>query len=162
MPLFKKNGDPLSQRARELTAKIADLEGKIQQLHEKIQPDDQPRFRSTAYPQNVSVSAREPVFEAVDQNQLKNIPEPRPATGPLSELTAPKRDLAGMLDVVKKYFSGSPAANPKLLTYLAAGNVQGLRPLRYEKRVARNRFLALTLVFIAVLFGIFYFLARRR
>jgi hypothetical protein len=43
---------------------------------------------------------------------------------------------------------------------LAAGNIQGLRPLRYEKRVARNRFVALTMVLVIVLFGLFCFLAR--
>ncbi len=74
---------------------------------------------------------------------------------------APKYDLAALFERVKRYFRGPPPANPKLVNYLAAGNIQGLRPLRYEKRVARNRFLALTVVFFAVLFGIFYFLARR-
>lgn len=160
---IKKNGDPISQRSRELTARIAELEAKIQKLHEKIEPaDERPRFRSTAYPQNGSAPPKEPVFEPVDRAPLKNAPEPRLAPTPLTELNAPPRGWKGLSDRVKKYFTGSPASNPKLVTYLAAGNVQGLRPLRYEKRVARNRFLALTLVFVAVLFGIFYFLAQRR
>jgi hypothetical protein len=66
-----------------------------------------------------------------------------------------------LADRIKRHFRGPPAANPKLVNYLAAGNIQGLRPLRYEKRVARNRFVALTLVFVVVLFGLFCFLARR-
>ena len=66
-----------------------------------------------------------------------------------------------LVDRIKRHLSGPPAANPKLINYLAAGNIQGLRPLRYEKRVARNRFIALTVVFVFVLFGIFYFLVRR-
>jgi hypothetical protein len=37
----------------------------------------------------------------------------------------------------------------------AAGGVHGLRPLRYEKRVARNRFFALFIIVVAALFGLF-------
>jgi hypothetical protein len=162
MLLFKKNGDPISQRSRELTAKIAELEAKIQKLHEKIEPEDRPRYRSTALPPGAPTPAREPVFEPVDRNQLKSASHSRSAATPLAETGAPKRGLFGFLDRIKKNFTGSPTSNPKLVNYLAAGNVQGLRPLRYEKRVARNRFLALTFVFVAVLFGIFYFLAQRR
>jgi hypothetical protein len=163
MALFKKkNGDPISQRSRELTAKIAELEAKIQRLHERIEPEKGPRYRSTALPQGASPPAREPVFEPVDRNQLKSASQSRSGATQLNETGDPKRGLSGFLDRVKKNFTGSPTSNPKLVNYLAAGNVQGLRPLRYEKRVARNRFLALTLVFVAVLFGIFYFLAQRR
>jgi hypothetical protein len=38
--------------------------------------------------------------------------------------------------------------------YLAAGGVQGLRPLRYEKRVARNRFILFVALLFSVLLGI--------
>ncbi|HUA67136.1 MAG TPA: hypothetical protein VMA13_01195, partial [Candidatus Saccharimonadales bacterium] len=54
-----------------------------------------------------------------------------------------KYDLWSLLDRFRKQFHGPPAANPKLVNYLAAGSIQGLRPLRYEKRVARNRFILL-------------------
>jgi hypothetical protein len=37
--------------------------------------------------------------------------------------------------------------------YLAAGGVQGLRPLRYEKRVARNRFIFFVVVVFFALLG---------
>jgi hypothetical protein len=46
------------------------------------------------------------------------------------------------------------------VNYLAAGGVQGLRPLRYEKRVARNRFFVLVVVVTAVLVGLFLMLGR--
>ena len=47
-----------------------------------------------------------------------------------------------------------PASNPKLVNYLAAGSIQGLRPLRYEKRVARNCFVFLVVVLLLMLWGI--------
>ena len=45
--------------------------------------------------------------------------------------------------------------NPRLVNYLAAGGVHGLRPLRYEKRVARNRFIALVIILFVILLGVF-------
>jgi hypothetical protein len=169
MGLFKKKADPISERSRELTAKIADLQSRIKKLDQKPEPEDHPRFRSTAYPQGSTVSPRksgemrnaEPVFERVDQNQLKEPPEPLTTARHFNELGARKYNLVALLERIKRHFRGPPAANPKLINYLAAGNIQGLRPLRYEKRVARNRFIALTVVFVVVLFGIFYFLVRR-
>jgi hypothetical protein len=40
------------------------------------------------------------------------------------------------------------------VSYLAAGGIQGLRPLRREKRVARNRFFVLVAFLFFVLLGI--------
>lgn len=56
---------------------------------------------------------------------------------------------------IKKHFEGPTTSNPKLVNYLAAGSIQGLRPLRYEKRVARNRFIVLVVLLIVVLLGFF-------
>jgi len=49
---------------------------------------------------------------------------------------------------------GPTGNNPQLVKMLAAGNIHGLRPLRYEKRVARNRFIALFLTLLGILLGI--------
>jgi cell division protein FtsB len=169
MGFFHKKPDPLSERSRQLTAKIAALESKIKQLNQQAEPADPRRLRSTAYPPGSPAAARpapaarhgEPVFERVDQKPIKDAPEPPPTPGHFNELGARKFDLLGLIERIKRYFRGPPAANPKLLSYLAAGNIQGLRPLRYEKRVARNRFVALALVLVIVLFGLFCFLARK-
>ena len=55
---------------------------------------------------------------------------------------------------VKTHFQGPVASNPKLVHYLSAGSIQGLRPLRYEKRVARNRFIVLAAILVLALWGI--------
>ena len=65
-----------------------------------------------------------------------------------NELGVRKYDLPALLRRVREHFRGPSTSNPKLVSYLAAGGIQGLRPLRYEKRVARNRFIA----FVAILF----------
>jgi hypothetical protein len=169
MGIFKKKADPISARSRELTARISELESRIKQLNRQAEPEDPRRFRSTAYPPGTTAVRptngalhAEPVFERVDQKPLQEIPEPLATARHYNEMGARKFDLVNLAERIKRHFRGPPAANPKLVNYLAAGNIQGLRPLRYEKRVARNRFIALTLVFVVVLFGLFCFLVRRR
>jgi hypothetical protein len=169
MGFFNKKADPISERSNQLTARIAALESRIRQLNQRVEPEDPRRFRSTAYPPGVPSAARpsngaphgEPVFERVDQKQLKEVPAPLATARHGDETGARKFALWEWLERIKRHFRGPPAANPKLVNYLAAGNIQGLRPLRYEKRVARNRFVALTMVLVIVLFGLFCFLARR-
>jgi hypothetical protein len=68
--------------------------------------------------------------------------------------------LAGAWRRLRAHFRGPPASNPRLVTYLAAGSIKGLRPLRYEKRVARNRFIALFVILLALLWGIIYMAVR--
>jgi hypothetical protein len=169
MGFFTKKADPISERSSQLTARIAELESKIKQLSQRVEPEDHRRFRSTAYPPGSPSAARptngapngDPVFERVDQKQLKEVPEPLPTSRHDDETGARKFDFLEWMERLKRHFRGPSAANPKLVNYLAAGNIQGLRPLRYEKRVARNRFVALTMVLVIVLFGLFCFLARR-
>jgi hypothetical protein len=49
------------------------------------------------------------------------------------------------------------------VSYLAAGGIQGLRPLRYEKRVARNRFIFFVIFLVLILLGTFLvFLKKQR
>ena len=72
-----------------------------------------------------------------------------------NELGVRKYDLPALFDRLRHHFSRPAASNPRLVTYLAAGGVHGLRPLRYEKRVARNRFILLVVILLVVLFGIF-------
>jgi hypothetical protein len=163
MGLFKKKTDPISDRAQELTGQIQALEAQIRQLNEQAaQP--QPRLRSTARPGGPApapaVSAREPIFENVNQSHLKAPPE---SAGPqhFNELGIRKYDLAAAWERLKNNFRGPSASNPKLVNYLAAGSIQGLRPLRYEKRVARNRFLVFVVVLFLLLWGLIYYFFRR-
>lgn len=168
MGIFKKKADPISARARELTARIGELESRIKELNRQVEPEDPRRFRSTAYPPGTTPARpangalhAEPVFERVDQKPLQEVAEPLATARHFNEMGTRKFDLVELAERIKRRLRGPPAANPKLINYLAAGNIQGLRPLRYEKRVARNRFIALTLVLVVVLFGLFCFLARR-
>ncbi len=66
-----------------------------------------------------------------------------------------KFDLHGLwLRLKKTDTTPAPTPNEKLVTYLAAGRNHGYTALRKETRVARNRFILLTLVLITVLWSI--------
>jgi hypothetical protein len=164
MGLFQKKADPISARARELGAEISALEARIKKLDQQVQAGQGPRLRSTVYPSGATgaPSAGEPIFENVHQGRLTDAPEPPVTPQHFNELGVRKFDLWAIWQRWKKHLGGRPLANPKLINYLAAGSIQGLRPLRYEKRVARNRFFALFGGFVVIFIGIFYWLIRRR
>jgi hypothetical protein len=163
MGLFTRKTDPISERGKALTAQIASLEAQIKKLDQQIQEQPrQPRLRSAELPHAKAEAAsqkkpplREPIFEPVDHRRLQ------PANG--EECTTPnhyndlgvrKYDLAAAWRRLRSHLGGPSASNPKLVTYLAAGSIKGLRPLRYEKRVARNRFIALFIILVCLLWGI--------
>ncbi|HWD20648.1 MAG TPA: hypothetical protein VHB20_15375 [Verrucomicrobiae bacterium] len=164
---FKKKVDPISARGRELNSKIAALESKIKELNEQARRSETPdaRFRSTAYPQGQTPPAPpppDPVFEKVDRKPLASGPGAEGEERRYNELGLRKYDLYSIWERLRQQWRGPAAPNPKLVNYLAAGSIQGLRPLRYEKRVARRRFIALAIVLSIVLLGIFLSLAKRR
>lgn len=171
MGLFNKKADPISERAKALNAEIAALESKIKKLNsESSESTSQLRVRSTALPHGPTVPATpplpsvppsgEPIFEEVNQHRLQSQPEPPAAPGQFNQLGVRKYDLGGLLRRIKNNFRSRPAPNAKLVNYLAAGSIQGLRPLRYEKRVARNRFVVLTIFLLLLLWGIIAMVVR--
>lgn len=162
MGLLRKKTDPISERAHALNVQIAALEGQIKKLSAGLeQTKTQPRLRSTALPQGMASAAPPadappaPVFEAVDHQPVTAPPEAENRPQLYNDLGLRKYDLVAVWRRFKDLFRHPPPSNPKLLNLLAAGNFQGLRPLRYEKRIARNRFIALVIFFVFLLYGIF-------
>jgi hypothetical protein len=175
MAAKKKGGkdgqpDPISERERTLNDQISSLEAEIKRLDTQIQRTPTPKLRSTAIPHSHTVSrkaepapakplAEEPVFEEI--RPLKPGTETE-APDHFNELGVRKYDLPALLQKLRDQFRRPTTNNPRLVNYLAAGGVHGLRPLRYEKRVARNRFVAFTAVLFLLLLGIILFFARNR
>ena len=183
MGWLRKRTDPISDRARQLNEEIAELEAQIKQLdalpqRDQPQPQPQPRLRSTAMPQRATVvshsspssapvpqaavggNAHEPIFEEVHQDLLKSRGETATTPDHYNDLGVRKYDLPALIRRIKAHFQGPSTTNPKLVSYLAAGGIQGLRPLRYEKRVARNRFIALVIILFVILLGLIMALVR--
>ena len=129
----------------------------------------QPKLRSTALPQNAGATSaapspapsHEPIFEEVGQSRIQSDSE---ATSPAhyNDLGVRKYDLTSAWQRLKNHFRGPVTSNPKLVHYLSAGSIQGLRPLRYEKRVARNRFLFFAAFLVIILWGLIAFIIGRR
>ena len=177
MAWFKKKPDPISDRARALNEEIAALEAQIQRINEqKAQSPPPAKLRSTAIPHGETIQRgaeldapasksetrnskpetpppHEPIFEEVDQDRLKARGEVA-TPDHYNELGVRKYDLPALLRRIRNHFRGPSTNNPKLVHYLAAGGVQGLRPLRYEKRVARNRFVFFVIILFLALLGI--------
>lgn len=78
-----------------------------------------------------------------------------------NDLGVRKYDLFSAWKRLTHHLSGPTSNNPRMVQYLAAGSIQGLRPLRYERRVARNRFLAFLALLILVLWGLAYWSFKR-
>ncbi len=165
MALFKKKPDPIRDQARALSDEIAALESKIKRLDTQLQQSPPaPRLRPATLPQGTNAQrapetapapvTHEPIFEKVDQKQLDPAADSASPPEHFNELGVRKYDLPALLRRIKNHFHGPTTNNPKLVNYLAAGGVQGLRPMRYEKRVARNRFIVFAGILFLVLLGI--------
>ena len=177
MAWFRKKPDPISDRARTLNQEIAELEAQIKKLDSRLQRNPaQPRLRSTAVPHGSNVPhsesapsatpaapvTHEPIFEDVDQDRLKARQEGVATPDHFNDLGVRKYDLPALFRRWRSHFRGPSTTNPKLVSYLAAGGIQGLRPLRYEKRVARNRFIALVVFLFLMMLGIIAAVVRHR
>ena len=172
--MAQKKPDPLSDKARALNDEIAALEAEIKKLDTQLSRTPAPKFRSTATPAGVTIPRAaekpapappphktEPVFEDVRRGPLT------PAVGNetpeiYNELGVRKYDLPALWNRIRNHFRGPTTSNPRLVNYLAAGGVQGLRPLRYEKRVARNRVVVLALILFGILLGTLLIFLRNR
>ncbi|HEY1170508.1 MAG TPA: hypothetical protein VGH19_03980 [Verrucomicrobiae bacterium] len=158
MPWLKKKPDPLTDRAKELSREIAQLEAEIQKLSNRKETP-RPAVRSTALPsESGPVPVRpqprpvhDPVFEEVNARKIAASTEPENTDAHYNDLGVRKYDLLALWRRIRNHFYGPPAHSPKLINYLAAGSIHGLRPLRYESRVARNRFIFYSVCLVIVL-----------
>ncbi|MBM3882487.1 MAG: hypothetical protein FJ387_22645 [Verrucomicrobia bacterium] len=165
MGLFRRRQDPISERERALSSEIAALEDQIRELDDRVTLErGQPRVRSTAWPHAAHGQPRaaEPGFEDLGSPRSSGALERGDTPAHFNELGVRKYDPLASLRRWLEQLRGTPASNPKLISYLAAGAIHGLRPLRYEKRIARNRFLALLACFILIVWGVVYFYLRSR
>jgi hypothetical protein len=158
-----KRVDPISERAHALNEQISALESEIKKLDTQLQRTTTPKLRSTAIPHGTTVTRKsepapapkpvlhEPVFEEVKPKSFQPETDPHDR---YNELGVRKYDLPALWERLRHHFRRPTTSNPRLVNYLAAGGVHGLRPMRYEKRVARNRFILLVVVLFLILLGV--------
>lgn len=179
MDWLKKKSDPVSDRAQALNSEIAALEAQIKQLDAQLhRAPANPRLRSTAVPHGETVqhphsdtdsadcaplaTENAPVFEQISQERITQRNEMPNSPEHFNEFGVRKFDFPAMVQRIRLFFTGPNTSNPKLVNYLAAGGVHGLRPLRKEKRVARNRFILFTALLFVMLFGTLWWYFRNR
>jgi hypothetical protein len=166
MGMRKRKSNLIEERAKALKTQMVSLDAQIRKLSSESRETAAPRLRSTTRPQGSNPapapppsppppSAREPIFEEVNQDPLQTPPEPASTPQHYNDLGARKYDLAALFRRARGHLGNKPVTNPKLVYYLAAGSIHGLRPLRYEKRIARNRFIIFSAVLALVLWGLF-------
>jgi uncharacterized coiled-coil protein SlyX len=167
----KKKNDPISDRSRALNDQIAALETEIKKLDAQLQRVPTPKFRSTAIPHGATIArahepappppppVQEPVFE-----EVKPLSDTEETAAPdqFNELGVRKYDLPALFNRIRNHFRRPTTNNPRLVAYLAAGGVHGLRPMRYEKRVARNRFIFFAAGLLLVLLCILWVIVHNR
>ena len=144
MGLFRRN-DPIESRAKELKARLANLESQIEQLDQT----------ALASPQTTpAIHELKPGEEPLPPRPSRSLSEqPLVSTDPENE---------SLWHWFSSRFRKPPvSSNPRMVNFLAAGSIQGLRPLRYERRVARNRFLAFSALLVLVLICLFWTLLQQ-
>jgi len=166
MALFRKKNDPIKDREKNLASEIEQLEEQIRSLQGVLKAAEQePRVRQTALPGGSPTvraanpvepprpAGADPVFEPVDQQRLQD-GRVNPFVDKSDPRTLQREGVTSFWERLIRYFRGPTSSNPKLVSYLAAGNIHGLQPLRYERRVARNRLLLWIAIIIVVIVGV--------
>lgn len=153
MGWFKRKIDPMTSRSRELHSEIAALESQINQLSNASTLGDPLQIhtvlKETRYlPPDPILRADEALTHSLQPVTDSNCP------GLYNDQGVRKFDLAGWWLRARRQPAPSPAGNDKLVAYLAAGRNYGYTALRSERRVARNRFILLASVLLAMLWTV--------
>ncbi len=161
MGLFRKKSDPLAQRAQSLNRRIAELEAEIARLNHNLEPPPSPAPRpgntsrpTTPRPNPAPPHSHEPVFEEMPTRSLEASKAPQTPGRESVELGLKRPLWSEWWRRLKRQFVDPPPTNEKLVNYLAAGSIQGLRSLRYERRIARNRIIFICVVLGLLLWGV--------
>jgi hypothetical protein len=156
MSLFSKKDDLLSRRERELNADLARLEQEVQRLSkESPKPVKSPR------PPEASGTAGKPFSAPLPAASAQGA-TPSGSSPHFNDRGVRKFDFLAFWNGLRNHLSGPTGNNPAMVRMLAAGSVHGLRQLRRERRVARNRFIFLFLTLLTILWGVVISYLRQR
>ncbi|WCJ57822.1 hypothetical protein NXS98_08740 [Fontisphaera persica] len=168
MGWLRRKSDPLQTRERDLNIQIAELEARIRRLSAQLPASPAGPGPVNPVSQRVSPAKPAPAAPVAERAPVSRpapaATMPRPAPKPpavvpesaahpelYNELGVRKFDLVGWWQRWTAWWRPPPPSNPHLVKYLAYGGLREPVALRFEKRVARNRFLLLVGAFLVVL-----------
>lgn len=151
MAWFGKRQSVLDRRLREIDKELSSLDAQVRQLRRAPGKGSPFKPASTVYPSN-----RQPPAETAPPAET---PVPAPATPPPDRSSVsygaprqrelwsqhaheePPSSLSGWQIWWRSLFNvRQRPMDPKLVSYLTTGSFKTVRPLRYERRMARYRF----------------------
>ena len=144
MAWFGKRQNVLDRRLREIDKELGNLDAQVRRLQRAPGKSAPPKPASTVYPEN-----RQPPAEAapvapppLDRSRVSfGTPRQRELWSrhaPEEEVNPPG---SGGRSWWRQFIpERQRPADPKLVSYLSTGSFKTLRPLRYERRMARYRF----------------------
>ncbi len=147
MGWFTKAKDPMSARQAELDREIQAIQRRISDLSARPLPE--------ARPQPPRARDTRPAFETPSDRPTP-APTPISVSSPRSGHSVPT-DRFNLVEVWQRWmqrWGGQPRRPSGLVNLMAAGSVHGLRPLRYERKIARRRFLLSLGLLLLLLYGI--------
>ena len=155
MPLFtRKETVPLDACDKALREEMSRLET---ELHRLTNETPKPVRTKPAKP-----TPAKPVNEFAAPLPRASASTTPADAGRFNERGVRKFDLVAFVHTLSENLTGPAGNNPAMAKMLAAGGIHGLRPLRKERRVARNRFLFLFFTLLLVLWGVAYTYIRQR
>lgn len=134
MPRHRHRRDPFSKKTRDLDRKLRTVKAQIEQL--SLEVDDEPAEKPKGTP-------------APD--------DPFTKAGPASngEFRFPfESTLRPLFNRAASLIKRPSPESERLVNYLAAGSFEGMRPLRFEKRVRRNRIIFFGLIIVIVIIAL--------
>ena len=159
MGLGRKKSGGMDRHARDLDARITELRTKISRLETELERCDPARMQSVL----CETKNPKPTKRKSDSTEVLNLTHPRPdkpkRENPdlFNESGVRKFDLAGSLQHLKEQVTDDepePGTKTRLYTFIPADTINGQPALGIEKRKARNRFIFLFLIFLAILWSV--------
>ena len=153
----RKKSRGMDRHARDLDARITELRTKISRLETELERGDPARIQSVL----CETEKPQPTKRKTASTEVLNLTRPRPAKprrdNPdlYNESGVRKFDLAGSLQHLKEQVADEePGTDTRLYTFIPADTIDGQPALGIEKRKARNRFIFLFLIFLAILWSV--------
>lgn len=159
MGWFTKSKDPMSARQAELDREIQAIQRRISDLSARPLPQARPKSATPAPVRSVPPSPSGPAsWQNFESSSSRPTPAPAPVSvaGPRTGPAVPA-DRFNLVEAWQRWMhrlGGHPRRPSGLVHLMAAGSVHGLRPLRYERKIARRRFLLSLGLLLLLLYGI--------